>query len=66
MAGSFTGSDRKGRAGWFEDANGGVLFLDEFQSISMEAQVQLLDSLNAVSDDVYIARIGKEGNRATL
>ena len=63
MAGSFTGSDRKGRAGWFEDANGGVLFLDEFQSISMEAQVQLLDLLNAVSDDVYIARIGKEGNR---
>lgn len=62
-SGTFTGGDKHGRAGWFEDANDGVLFFDEFQSISMAAQVQLLDVLNAVSDDVYIARTGEDHDR---
>lgn len=62
-AGTFTGGDKNGRAGWFEEANGGVLFLDEFQSVSVEAQVQLLDLLSAVSDDIYIARTGEDHER---
>jgi hypothetical protein len=61
--GTFTGADRNGRKGWFEEANGGVLFLDEFQSVSPAAQVQLLDVLSAVSDDIQIARTGADHRR---
>lgn len=61
--GTFTGASKDGRAGWFEKADGGVLFLDEFQSVSLAAQVQLLDLLNAVSDDVQIARTGEDHER---
>jgi hypothetical protein len=63
VAGAFTGADKGGRAGWFEEAHEGVLFLDEFQSVSPVTQVQLLDLINAVSDDIQIARIGKDHER---
>lgn len=63
VAGTFTGGDRTGRKGWFEEADGGVLFLDEFQSVSPAAQVQLLDVLSAVSDDIQIARTGADHKR---
>ena len=62
--GTFTGADRKARKGWFEEAHDGVLFLDEFQSVSPAAQVQLLDLLSAVSDDIHIARIGADHKRS--
>jgi transcriptional regulator with AAA-type ATPase domain len=62
--GTFTGADKKGRKGWFEEAHGGVLFLDEFQSVPAAGQVQLLDVLSAVSDDVYIARVGADHKRS--
>jgi hypothetical protein len=62
--GTFTGADRKGRKGWFEEADGGVLFLDEFQSVPSAAQVQLLDVLSAVSDDIQIARVGADHKRS--
>jgi len=59
-AGTFTGAAKGGRKGWFEEASGGVLFLDEFQSVSVAYQVQLLDVLNAVSDDIQIAQTGED------
>jgi len=61
--GTFTGSGKVARKGWFEEAHGGVLFLDEFQAVPPEAQVQLLDALNAVSDVVEIARVGADHER---
>lgn len=62
-AGTFTGAEKKGREGWFEKANDGVLFLDEFQSVSTASQVQLLDLLSAVSDVIHIARTGEDHKR---
>lgn len=61
--GTFTGGLKEGRAGWFEEADGGVLFLDEFQSVSPASQVQLLDLLSAVSDEIQIARTGEDHER---
>lgn len=55
--GSFT-SAIKDTAGVFEEANNSVLFLDEFQNFSMNAQVQLLDLLNPISNKVNISKIG--------
>lgn len=55
--GSFT-SAVKDTAGVFEESDGNVLFLDEFQNFSMSAQVQLLDLLDATSNKINISRIG--------
>lgn len=40
--GTFTGADRAGRAGQFEAAHGGSIFLDEIGEMPLEAQVYLL------------------------
>ena len=40
--GSFTGADKNGRAGYFEAANGGTIFLDEIGEIPPEIQAKLL------------------------
>jgi transcriptional regulator with PAS, ATPase and Fis domain len=56
-AGSFTGADRKGRAGKLEMADGGTLFLDEIGDMSLELQPILL----RVLEDKRMMRIG--GNR---
>lgn len=40
--GSFTGADIKGKQGYFEQANEGVLFLDEIGDMPMSLQVKLL------------------------
>ncbi|ASN06223.1 sigma 54-interacting transcriptional regulator [Virgibacillus necropolis] len=42
VKGSFTGADEKGKKGYFEQANGGVLFLDEIGEMPMSLQVKLL------------------------
>lgn len=43
--GAFTGADEKGRKGYFELANKGVLFLDEIGDISLNFQAKLLRAL---------------------
>ena len=41
-AGAFTGADRKGRRGRFEQAEGGNIFLDEIGDMPLETQAKLL------------------------
>lgn len=43
--GAFTGADEKGKKGYFELANKGVLFLDEIGDISLNFQAKLLRAL---------------------
>ncbi|NLD45677.1 MAG: sigma 54-interacting transcriptional regulator [Clostridiaceae bacterium] len=43
--GAFTGADKSGKKGFFELADGGVLFLDEIGEISPSFQVKLLRAL---------------------
>lgn len=57
MKGAFTDA-KNDTPGWFEKANGGVLFLDEFQDAQPDAQVALLDLLSATTDSVEVTRIG--------
>lgn len=52
--GAFTGADRSGKKGFFELADGGVLFLDEIGEISESFQVKLLRALQ----ENEIMRIG--------
>jgi len=42
LKGAFTGADVKGRAGLFEQANQGILFLDEVGELPLQLQVKLL------------------------
>ena len=63
VEGAFTDAKKGGSKGWFEEADNGILFLDEFQSTPPSFQTQLLDVLSAVSDDIYIARVGADGVR---
>ncbi len=51
--GSFTGAD-KSRAGRFEEANGGTIFLDEIGDLPMETQIKLL----RVIQEREIVRLG--------
>ncbi|MGG0717235.1 sigma 54-interacting transcriptional regulator [Robertmurraya massiliosenegalensis] len=53
-AGTFTGADRRGRAGKLEMANGGTLFLDEIGDMPLGFQPILL----RVLEDKRIMRIG--------
>ena len=55
-SGAFTGADRKGRPGKFEQANGGSLFLDEIGDMPLEVQVKLLRTLQ----DGTFQRVGGE------
>jgi transcriptional regulator with PAS, ATPase and Fis domain len=52
--GSFTGADRQGRPGKFEQANGGTLFLDEIGDMPLELQTTLLRAIETRT----IVRIG--------
>ncbi|PWB59276.1 MAG: sigma-54-dependent Fis family transcriptional regulator [Bradyrhizobiaceae bacterium] len=58
-AGAFTGADRKGRKGKFEQAANGTIFLDEIGDMPMEVQVKLL----RVLQDRMVERIGGEKPR---
>lgn len=53
-AGAFTGANRKGKVGFFELAEGGVLFLDEIAELPLNLQVKLLRALQ----DHEIVRVG--------
>ena len=52
--GAFTGARRRGKAGFFEMANGGSLFLDEIGELDLDLQVKLL----RVIQDGEVTRIG--------
>lgn len=41
-SGSFTGANKKGKAGLIEQADGGTLFLDEIGELALDLQVKLL------------------------
>lgn len=56
--GSFTGASEKGKKGFFELANKGVLFLDEIGDISLNFQAKLL----RVLQENEIMRIGGKEN----
>lgn len=53
-AGAFTGADRRGRAGKFEQAAGGTLFLDEIGEMPSAVQAKLL----RVLQDGRVERLG--------
>ncbi len=53
-AGAYTGSTKQGRAGKFEMANDGTLFLDEVGDIPMEVQIKLL----RVLEERVVERLG--------
>ena len=55
--GAFSGASKNGKAGKFEMANGGTVFLDEISSLSLQIQPKLL----RVLQDHRIERLG--GNR---
>ncbi|WP_298960056.1 sigma 54-interacting transcriptional regulator [uncultured Methylobacterium sp.] len=57
-AGAFTGADRRGRKGKFEQAAGGTIFLDEIGEMPLDVQAKLL----RVLQDRMVERIG--GDRA--
>lgn len=52
--GAFTGADRKGRAGLFEQADGGVIFLDEVSELPLKQQTNLL----RVLEEKKVTRVG--------
>lgn len=52
--GAFTGANPKGRAGKFEEADGGTIFLDEIGELPLDIQVTLLRILQ----DGVVERIG--------
>ena len=52
--GAFTGADRQGRPGKFEQANGGTLFLDEIGDMPLDLQTSLLRAIETRT----ITRIG--------
>ncbi|HLG77713.1 MAG TPA: sigma 54-interacting transcriptional regulator [Ktedonobacteraceae bacterium] len=52
--GSFTGADRQGRSGKFEQAHGGTLFLDEIGDMPLDLQTALLRAIETRA----ITRVG--------
>ena len=45
VSGAFTGAAHGGKTGFFEEANGGTIFLDEIGELPMDIQIKLLDVL---------------------
>jgi PAS domain S-box-containing protein len=59
-SGAFTGADRKGKAGLFEQADGGTIFLDEITEIPLHLQSKLL----GVIQDKAFHKIGGRGEQS--
>ncbi len=59
-SGAFTGADRKGKAGLFEQADGGTIFLDEITEIPLHLQSKLL----GVIQDKTFHKIGGRGEQS--
>ncbi len=59
VAGAFTGAGAKGKAGFFEMADGGTVFLDEVGELSLTMQTRLL----RVLQDGEIMRVGSATTR---
>ena len=60
-AGSFTHSGKEDKKGYFEEANGGTIFLDEVGELSLSAQVRLL----RVLENGEFIRVGDSTPRKT-
>ena len=58
-AGAFTGSNRAGKRGLFEAADGGTIFLDEIGELPKSSQATLLKIL----DDRILTRVGGTGSK---
>jgi PAS domain S-box-containing protein len=58
--GAFTGAQSKGKPGYFELADGGILFLDEIAELPLSSQVKLLRFL----EDGKVMRVGGTQTRA--
>jgi len=58
--GAFTGADKKGRKGKFEQAEGGTIFLDEIGDMPLEVQAKLL----RVLQDRIVERVGGDRPRS--
>ncbi|MCH4188583.1 MAG: sigma 54-interacting transcriptional regulator [Megasphaera sp.] len=56
VSGAFTGARKEGKAGYFELAHGGTIFLDEINSMSLNIQSKLL----RVLENKEIMRIGSD------
>lgn len=56
--GAFTGAQKKGHEGIFEQANGGTIFLDEISEMELNLQVKLL----RVIQEKQITRIGSKNS----
>ncbi len=54
VGGAFTGADPKGKAGFFEAANKGTIFLDEIGEIPLNIQAKLLSAIQ----NKVICRVG--------
>ncbi len=59
VAGAFTGASPKGKAGYFEIANGSTIFLDEIGELPLSMQTRLL----RVLQDGEIMRVGSTSPR---
>jgi PAS domain S-box-containing protein len=57
--GAFTGAQAKGKPGYFELADGGILFLDEIAELPLSSQVKLLRFL----EDGRVTRVGGTQSR---
>ena len=57
--GAFTGADKKGRKGKFEQASEGIIFLDEIGDMPLEVQAKLL----RVLQDRIVERVGGDKPR---
>lgn len=58
--GAFTGANKDGKTGFFEEANNGTIFLDEIGDLPLSMQVKLLQ----VIQDKYVRRIGASKSEA--
>lgn len=60
VGGAFTGANPQGKAGFFEAADGGTIFLDEIGEIPLQIQAKLL----SVIQNKVVCRVGSTRSRA--